>query len=204
VYKFARKMQIQSLTEILDQKFKDEANAYQVFEIFDLYMEPRNQAGLDWAKRVIYLKQVAVKQYALQSPFKVIEKNARAAFYSIPWICLSLEGMLESLRWDCLNITEMDLVIAVMHWAQFQLQVEGGDPEDGALLRVKMLPALQLIRFANFDHKTFANRVLKLAKLEKALSDEEQLAIFMSINLADFSLMPLNFHSLADIRKKTW
>jgi hypothetical protein len=53
VYKFARKMKIQSLTEILDRKFRNEANASQVFEIVDLYMEPRNQNGLDWAKRVI-------------------------------------------------------------------------------------------------------------------------------------------------------
>jgi hypothetical protein len=109
--------------------------------------------------------------------------------------------MVESLRSDCLDITEMDLVMAVMHWAQFQLQVDGGDPENGAHLRVKMLPALQLIRFAAFDHKNFASRVLKLAKLEKVLLEEEQLAIFMAINLDNFNLMPPNFHSSRNIRK---
>jgi hypothetical protein len=58
VYKFARKMKMQTLLEFLDKKFKDEATPYEIFEIYNLYMEPRNQDGLDWTLKVVFVEQV--------------------------------------------------------------------------------------------------------------------------------------------------
>jgi hypothetical protein len=88
----------------------------------------------------------------------VLEVEAEQAFYSIPFLCIEEQSLLEILRSDRLNLSEVWLVIAVVHWGQFQLQVEGRDP-----------------------------------KLEKILSKEEQLAIFMSVILRDFNLMPPGF-----------
>jgi hypothetical protein len=132
--------------------------------------------------------------------FQVLEVESEQAFYSIPFLCIEEQSLLEILRSDRLNLSEVWLVIAVVHWGQFQLQVEGRDPEDGANLREKLLPALRLIRFSEFDKNTFEKRIRKLAKLEKILSKEEQLAIFMSLILRDFKLMPPGFYNSQTVR----
>jgi hypothetical protein len=67
------------------------------------------------------------------------------AFNSISWLCISEETMLESLKF--VRPTRRELLMPVLRWAQFHLEVEGRDPEDGSNLREKMLPALHLLRF---------------------------------------------------------
>jgi hypothetical protein len=52
VYKWAHEMKMKRLVEVLDQYFKEEANATEMFEIFDLYLRLDNHVGLEWCKKV--------------------------------------------------------------------------------------------------------------------------------------------------------
>jgi hypothetical protein len=202
VYKWAHEMKIKPLVEVLDQYFKEEAKATEMFEIFDLYVRLNNHVGLEWCKNVNCLKKKVEKttEMYLFVNFQVLEVESEHAFYSIPFLCIEEQSLLEILGSDRLNLSEVWLVIAILHWGQFKLQVEGRDPEDGANLREKLLPALRLIRFSEFDKNTFEKRIRKLAKLEKVLSKEEQLAIFMSLILKDLELMPPGFHNSQKVR----
>jgi hypothetical protein len=147
-----------------------------------------------------YLLRKSERQKNLFMCFQILAVETEPAFFSIPFLCIEEQSLLEILRSDRLNLSEVWLVIAILHWGQFKLQVEGRDPEDGANLREKLLPALRLIRFSQFDKNTFENRILELAKMKKVLNVEEQLAIFMSIILKDTRLMPPGFHNSKKFR----
>jgi hypothetical protein len=85
------------------------------------------------------------------------------------------------------------LLMAIVHWGQFQLQREGKDAEDGLFLRDKILPALHQIKFFQLSSLDFGSRACTFCKMQNVLSKEEQVAIFMAIDLEDFSLLPPNF-----------
>lgn len=57
-------------------------------------------------------------------------------------------------------------------------------------LRIKILPAFKLIRFAGMSHKEFAK--LSLDELKDLLSSDEKLQIMQCFMLGDFELMPKN------------
>jgi hypothetical protein len=62
VYKWAHEMKIKPLVEVLDQYFKEEANATEMFEIFDLYLRLNNHVGLEWCREVNCLKKKGKRQ----------------------------------------------------------------------------------------------------------------------------------------------
>jgi hypothetical protein len=88
---------------------------------------------------------------------------------------------------ECLNISEADLVRALMKWGKFQLQ-KPNSKKLGESLRSKILPGLQQIRFNKLTQKEVA--YLFLEELGGVLTGDEKCAIFMSINTGDWDMMP--------------
>jgi hypothetical protein len=56
IYKFAHEMQIKSLMVVLDKYFKDEANASDIFTVFDMYQTLNDNEGVAWCKKVMWSK----------------------------------------------------------------------------------------------------------------------------------------------------
>jgi len=83
--------------------------------------------------------------------------------------------------------------MAIVHWGQFQLQREGKDADNSIFLRDKILPALHQVEFFEMSNLDFGSRACTFCKMQNVLTKEELVAIFMAINLKDFSLLPPNF-----------
>jgi hypothetical protein len=87
---------------------------------------------------------------------QAIVKDSEQALASEHWLNLSSESMLDFLQSGRINVLEEQLVLSVVQWGKFQVEADGGDPQDGQILRAKILPALKQIRFAVVDRKNFA------------------------------------------------
>jgi hypothetical protein len=85
---------------------------------------------------------------------------------------------------------EEQLVVSVVQWGKFQVEADGGDPQDGQILRAKILPALKQIRFAVVDPKNFAK--LCHRELGPVFSVGEKLAIFKAM-AGNADLLPTDF-----------
>jgi hypothetical protein len=110
--------------------------------------------------------------------------------------------VLEFLKLDCLNVEEADVVRALVRWAKFQVQKDGGDPENSETLREKLVPALKEIRFAGLSQTEFAK--LSLDELKDVLSADDKLQIMQSLLIAEFKLLPpsLAQNNVLPIRSK--
>jgi hypothetical protein len=104
------------------------------------------------------------------------------------WLNVSLESVKEFLRMDCLDMEEAALVRALIKWGIFQLQKDGDDPTDSQELRSKILPGINLIRFASMSHIEFAQ--LCLEDLASLLSGDEKHLVMMFIITRDWKQMP--------------
>jgi hypothetical protein len=114
--------------------------------------------------------------------------DSATALSSESWLGISLESVQEFLRMDRIDaVEEVNLVRALIRWGKFQLQKDG-DQVDGEKMRVKILPGLNLIRFAALSHKEFAS--LCLEELGAVLSGEEKHSNMMAIVTKDLTLMP--------------
>jgi len=85
---------------------------------------------------------------------------------------------------ECLNITEAELVRALIRWGKYQMQHGRG----GKNLRSKILPGLRKIRFGSFIQLEIVQ--LCQEELGVVLSDGEKSSILMSIISGNWSLMP--------------
>jgi hypothetical protein len=54
VYKFAHEMEMKSLMTVLEKYFKDEANASDIFTVFDMYQTLNDNEGVAWCKKVMW------------------------------------------------------------------------------------------------------------------------------------------------------
>jgi hypothetical protein len=93
---------------------------------------------------------------------------------------MSVESVTEFLQFECLNVTEVDLIRALIRWGKYQMQQ---DLCEGGNLRSKILPGLQKIRFDSLTHQEFTE--LCQEQLEEVLTDGEQSSIFKSITSKD-------------------
>jgi len=114
------------------------------------------------------------------------------------WLKVPLETVTDLMEMDHLDISEVDIVKALVKWGKAQVQLDGGDPGDGEELRKKIESCLKLIRFKAMDNKEFAQ--LSYAELKNCLSLEEKFAIVSSIALEDWNLMPALFTPQKDSR----
>lgn len=110
------------------------------------------------------------------------------AVRSEPWLSISSDCVLEFLRMDSLDVKEADLVRALIRWGKFQVQTDGGEDTDSQKLRSKIMPGLNLIRFAALSHVDFAQ--LCLEELGAVLSGDEKHSVMMSIVTGDWNQMP--------------
>jgi hypothetical protein len=119
-----------------------------------------------------------------------IVKDTEKALASEHWLNLSSESILDFLQSGSINVLEEQLVVSVLQWGKFQVEADGGDPEDGLTLRAKLLPALKWIRFAWVNRKNFAD--LCQRELGPVLSVGEKLAIFKAL-AGNWDLIPAEF-----------
>jgi hypothetical protein len=103
-----------------------------------------------------------------------IQKETSEALNSEQWPKMSLESVKEVLGMEFLNCDEAELVRAVVRWG-------GESPE-------KILPCLELIRFAGLSATQFAD--LSRHELQSILTLEEKHAILMALVTGDWSSMP--------------
>lgn len=61
----------------------------------------------------------------------------------------------EVLQLDRLQVSEPEVVSALLKWGQAQVEADGHDPTDSAKLQEKIKPSLKSVRFALFDDKQF-------------------------------------------------
>lgn len=119
-----------------------------------------------------------------------ITKATKEALQSDRWLNVALETVQELLKLNHLDIDEVDLVRALIRWGKFQVQKDGEDPEEAEKLRVKILPALKLIRLVGMCNED----VVKVCteELGSVLSADEKLQIMQSCLLKNKKLLPLN------------
>jgi len=110
--------------------------------------------------------------------------KTKEALASQDWLNVSSESILEFLDMECLNITEAELVRALIRWGKYQMQHGRG----GKNLRSKILPGLRKIRFGSFIQLEIVQ--LCQEELGVVLSDGEKSSILMSIISGNWSLMP--------------
>jgi hypothetical protein len=79
----------------------------------------------------------------------------------------------------------------VLLWGRFQVEADGGNPEDGLTLRAKILPALKRIRFGVVEPTNFAK--LCQRDLGAVLSVGEKLLIFKALGAGNVDLLPADF-----------
>jgi hypothetical protein len=97
------------------------------------------------------------------------------------WLNLRLDSVLDFLgSGSAKNVVEEQLAASVVEWGKFQVEADGGDPQNGPSLRAKILPAINLIKFTEVPPKNFAK--LCQRELGSALSVSEKLAIFKSMS----------------------
>jgi hypothetical protein len=102
------------------------------------------------------------------------------------------------LELDIVTAPEGDIVRALVKWGKAQVQLDGGDPQEGYKLREKIDRCLKLIRFKGLHQSVFAQ--LSIAELSSCLSIEEKFAILVAIELGDWKLMPAPFTPLKAAR----
>jgi hypothetical protein len=114
--------------------------------------------------------------------------ETREALESLAWLNIrSDDTIVEFLKLECLNISEADLVRALIRWGKYQLQVQDIGNLN-AQLRSKILPGLHQIRFDSLTLKEFA----QLCKEEfgTLLTGDEKSSIFVPIVTDDWKMMP--------------
>ena len=117
-----------------------------------------------------------------------METETREALGSLAWQKIrSDDTIVEFLKLECLNISEADLVRALIRWGKFQLQTQDIGNLN-AQLRSKILPGLHQIRFDSLTLKEFAQ--LCKEELGTLLTGDEKSSIFVSIVTDDWKMMP--------------
>jgi hypothetical protein len=101
---------------------------------------------------------------------------------------MQLDSVLDFLQMDFLDVSEPDLVRALMKWGRAQVLRDGQDPEDGQQLRSKILPCLKFINFHVLSHMEFS--LLCLEELGRVMSNEEKFLVMMCITLEKWKMMP--------------
>lgn len=191
VYLFAHEMQINSLVKVLDVFFT-KVEASEIFAVFDMYKMMGNENALDTCKQVCAQYKIELinltfkKKYLLQ----VVMKRTDEAFASDSWLSVSLDSVHEVLRMECLNVSEPEVVSALLSWGRAQLEADGeGDSgEFGEKLRNKIESCLKLIRLPALSHAQFTE--LCIQELGQVFSSKEKYRIMECITLGKWDAMP--------------
>jgi hypothetical protein len=119
---------------------------------------------------------------------QILRHQTEVALASGDWLNMQLDSVLDFLQMDFMDVSEPDLVRALVKWGRAQVQRDGHDPEDGQRLRSKMLPCLKFINFHVLSHMEFT--LLCLEDLGRVMSYEEKFLVMMCITLEKWKMVP--------------
>ncbi|XP_059486601.1 kelch-like protein 41a [Neocloeon triangulifer] len=129
-----------------------------------------------------------------------IASNASAVLKSTAWLKSSASTVHEIFQMKHLKIdSEKELFEALYAWGAAGCNKQNEEKIYVEEIRAKTRDALKLIRFMTMDADEFGE--LCKSDCAKMMTDEDKVKVFMSINLADKSLLPSEFAAVQYFRK---
>ena len=115
-------------------------------------------------------------------------ENSTAVLKSDAWLVAPEAVVQKVLQLDKLDMSETQVLEALLKWGRAQVDAEGHDPTDGTSLRKEVESSLKCIRFNQFTQKQFAEACRD--DLGLVLSADEKFQIIECINLEQWEKMP--------------
>jgi hypothetical protein len=115
-------------------------------------------------------------------------ENSLAVLKSDDWLVAPEAVVQKVLQLDKLDMSETQVLEALLKWGRAQVDAEGHDPSEGTRLRKKVESSFKCIRFNQFTHKQFAEACGD--DLGLVLSADEKFQIINCITLEQWEKMP--------------
>ena len=130
---------------------------------------------------------------------QTVMRQTAVAFASDSWLEVSLDSVQEVLRMECLNVSELEVVAALMRWGRAQLEEAHVEEEFGEKLRRKIESCLKLIRLPVLSHLEFTE--LCSHELGKVFSSKERYRVLECITLKKWDTLPAPIASTVSTRR---
>jgi hypothetical protein len=115
-------------------------------------------------------------------------KNSLAVLESDGWLEAPEAVVQQVLQLDRLDVSELQVVGALLRWGRAQVEADGHAPTKGTRLRKKLDSCLKCIRFAQFSNSQFTE--VCRGDLGWVLSGEEKFQILNCISHKKWTTMP--------------
>jgi hypothetical protein len=119
---------------------------------------------------------------------QLVQENSLAVLKSDAWLVAPEAVVQKVLQLDKLDMSETEVLEALLKWGRAQVDAEGHDPTEDTRLRKKVESSLTCIRFNQFTQRQFAE--LCGGDLGLVLSGEEKFQIINCIILEQWKKMP--------------